>query len=157
MSAEIWDQIKFVWERYIFSQSLDPDHGFLRSVKADIICIIWTKLYIQSTLNNDLLLWHTQLIESWFKSWAHFSFHIHWIVYVLAYSNFIFEFQNSFSTAQNGPLCPIIFIMSFIWIVWSTLYVYIHISESEVKTADVFSKVGRKKTPSFTLLLFFSS
>ena len=31
---------------------------------------------------------------------------IHWIVYVLAYLNFIFEFWSSFSTAQNGPLYP---------------------------------------------------
>ena len=31
---------------------------------------------------------------------------IHWIVYVLAYLNFIFEFSTSCSTAQNGPLCP---------------------------------------------------
>jgi hypothetical protein len=27
-------------------------------------------------------------------------------VYVLAYLNFVFEFQSSFSTAQNGSLCP---------------------------------------------------
>ena len=27
-------------------------------------------------------------------------------LYVLAYLNFVFEFQSSFSTAQNGPLCP---------------------------------------------------
>ena len=31
---------------------------------------------------------------------------IHWIVYVLAYFNFIFEFYSKFSTAQNNPLCP---------------------------------------------------
>ena len=31
---------------------------------------------------------------------------IHWIVYVLANLNFIFEFSSSFSTAQNGSLCP---------------------------------------------------
>ena len=31
---------------------------------------------------------------------------IHWTVYVLAYSNIIFEFSTRFSTAQNGPLCP---------------------------------------------------
>ena len=38
----------------------------------------WTKLYIPSTLNIDLILWHTQLIvcvenvKSWFKSWVFF-------------------------------------------------------------------------------------
>ena len=31
---------------------------------------------------------------------------IHWMVYVLAYLNVILEFQSSFSSAQNGPLCP---------------------------------------------------
>ena len=31
---------------------------------------------------------------------------IHWMVYLLAYMNFILEFQSSFSSAQNGPLCP---------------------------------------------------
>ena len=30
----------------------------------------------------------------------------YWIVHVLAYLNFIFEFQSSFSTVQNGRLCP---------------------------------------------------
>ena len=28
------------------------------------------------------------------------------IVYVLAYLNFTFEFQSSFSAAQNGQVCP---------------------------------------------------
>ena len=31
---------------------------------------------------------------------------IHWMVYVLAYLNFMLEFESSFSYAQNGPLCP---------------------------------------------------
>ena len=36
----------------------------------------WSKLYIPSTLNIDLILWHTQMIvcaenvKSWFKSWV---------------------------------------------------------------------------------------
>ena len=66
--------------------------------------VVGAKLYIPSTLNIDLILWHSQLIvcagnvKSWFKSWV-FPFHfkliscpIHWIVRVLAYLNFIFEF-----------------------------------------------------------------
>ena len=32
--------------------------------------------------------------------------HIHWIVYVLAYLNFIFEFYSSFSTAQKWTALP---------------------------------------------------
>ena len=39
-----------------------------------------------------------------------YSFHLYPVpyieLYVLAYSNFMFEFSSSFSTAQNGPLCP---------------------------------------------------
>ena len=31
---------------------------------------------------------------------------IHWIVCVLAYLKFIFEFWSSFSAVQNGRLCP---------------------------------------------------
>ena len=31
---------------------------------------------------------------------------IHWVVYLLALLNFILEFWNSFSSAQNGPFCP---------------------------------------------------
>ena len=50
---------------------------------------------------------------------------IHWIVYVLAYWNFIFEFYSSFSATRNGRLCQTHKSMSFIWIVWSTLYVYL--------------------------------
>ena len=72
------------------------------------------KLYIPSTLNFDLILWHIQLIvwaenvKSWFKSWVFKLIFcpIQWIVCLLAYLNFIFEFWSSFSAAQNGRLCP---------------------------------------------------
>ena len=59
------------------------------------------ELYIPSTLNIDLILWHTQLIVSAVNGLNHGLFlslfkvtpsPIHWIVYVLAYLNFIFEF-----------------------------------------------------------------
>ena len=58
------------------------------------------KLYISSTLNIDLILWHTQLIfraenvESWVFPFffKHISWPIHWIVCVLVCLNFIFEF-----------------------------------------------------------------
>jgi hypothetical protein len=50
---------------------------------------------------------------------------IHWIVYVLAYLNFISEFSSSFSTAKTAPSAQTHRTMSFIWIVWSTLYVYL--------------------------------
>ena len=49
-----------------------------------------TKLYITSTLNIDLILWHTQLIvcacnvKSWSKSWViHFTFQAYTLPYTL--------------------------------------------------------------------------
>ena len=52
---------------------------------------------------------------------------IHWIMCVLAYSNFVFQFQSIFCTVQNDPLSPDTEkkSVSFIWIVWRTLYVYL--------------------------------
>ena len=55
---------------------------------------------------------------------------IHWIIYVLAYLDFMFEFQSSFSTAHNGPVqmarsAQTHKSISFILIVWSTLYIYL--------------------------------
>ena len=46
------------------------------------------KLYIPSTLNNDYLLWHTQLIvcavKSWFKSRVIiFTFQVFWVKNIL--------------------------------------------------------------------------
>ena len=74
------------------------------------------KLYIPSTLNIDLILWHTQLIvcagnvKSWFKSWIfHFTFQAYILPNILncmGVSLFKFELYSSFSAAQNGRLCP---------------------------------------------------
>ena len=44
------------------------------------------------------------------------------LYYVLAYLNFILEFYSSFGTARSAQTHKSI---SFIWIVWSTLYVYL--------------------------------
>ena len=69
--------------------------------------VLKAKLYILSTLNIDLILWHSQLIacaenvKSWFKSWG-----------------FPFTFQAYILPQTHKS-------MSFIWIVWSTLYVYL--------------------------------
>ena len=64
---------------------------------------VWVQSYITqvSTLNFDLILWHTQLIMSKMLNhgWNHGLFislfklipcPMHWIIYVLAYLNFIF-------------------------------------------------------------------
>ena len=94
-----------------------------------------TKLYIPSTLNIDLILWHTQLLLT-FKMLNHDLNHvfflslfkliscpIHWIVCVFAYLhlNFIavLGLPKTAGSAKTHKS------MSFIWIVWSTLYVYI--------------------------------
>ena len=54
-----------------------------------------------------------------------FHCHIHWIVYVLTYLNFIFEFESSFSTTQTAQSAQTHESKGFIRIVWSTLYVYL--------------------------------
>ena len=59
------------------------------------------KLYIPSTLNIDLILWHTQLIvcaenvKSWFKSWVFpFTFQAYILPYTLNCMRVIlFEFH----------------------------------------------------------------
>ena len=61
----------------------------------------------------------------------------HWIENLLGYLNFIF----SFSTAGNGPLCPDIWNIIFIWIVWRTLYVYLWVGDgiwaSQVQCTEI--------------------
>ena len=56
---------------------------------------VWSEM-LNNCLNHGLLLSFFKLIPC----------PIHWIVCVLAYVNFAFEFYSRFSTAQNGPLCP---------------------------------------------------
>ena len=68
------------------------------------------KLYIPSTLNIDLILWHTQLIvcAENVKSWGFpFTFQAYTLLHTLnciCVSLFKFEFQSSFITGQKGPL-----------------------------------------------------
>ena len=64
-----------------------------------------SKFYIPSTLNIDLILWHTQLIvcaenvKSWLKSWVfNFTFEAYKLphtlncIQIIAYLNLIYEF-----------------------------------------------------------------
>ena len=101
---------------------------------------MYPKLYIPSTLNIELILWHTQLIvcagnvKSWFKSWV-FPFTlqafgaIHGFVCVLAYLNFNFwavlMLPKKAGSAQTHKG------MSFIW---STLYLCISLDVSQIKS-----------------------
>ena len=64
--------------------------------------VLYSKSYIPSTLNIDLILWHTQVIvcavnvKSWVISFTYINpipCHIRWIKYVVAYVNFLFEFK----------------------------------------------------------------
>ena len=55
-----------------------------------LMSALYPKLYIPSTLNIDLILWHTQLIvcaenvKSWFKSWVFpFTFQAYILPYTL--------------------------------------------------------------------------
>ena len=62
---------------------------------------------------------------------------MHWIVCVLAYLNFIFEFRAVLvlpKTAGSAQTCRS---MSFIWIVWSTLYVYLWIPPKKLRCTVV--------------------
>ena len=86
------------------------------------------KLYIPSTLNIDLILWHTQLIlcaenvKSWFKSWVFpFTFQAYILPHTLNCMcvRAVLVLPKTASSAQTYKS------MSFIWIVWSTLYVYL--------------------------------
>ena len=52
-------------------------------------------------------------------------FSIHWIVYVLAYSYFIFEFKAFLALHKMACSAQPHKSISFIWFVWSTLYVYL--------------------------------
>ena len=91
---------------------------------------VQTKLYIPSTLNIDLILWHCvcskmlnlRLFLSLFKL---IPCPIHWIVCVLAYLNLIFEFKAVLVLPKTADSAQTHKSRSFIWIVWSTLYVYL--------------------------------
>ena len=50
---------------------------------------------------------------------------IHWIVCVLAYFNFILNFRAVLVLPKTAGSAQTHRSMSFIWIVWSTLYVYL--------------------------------
>ena len=63
-------------EKYIVCS--DVLHKSSKPLESTVHLFKWTsvsKLYISSTVNIDLILWHTQLIvcaenvKSWFKSW----------------------------------------------------------------------------------------
>ena len=89
-----WNTFLFIWIPTVSSCSQlffsfgRPGHIFFAQSP---------KLYIPSTLNIELILWHTQLIVCAIKCWNHGFFLslfklIHWILCVLAYLNLIFEF-----------------------------------------------------------------
>ena len=67
---------------------------------------------------------------------------VHWNVYVLAYWNFIFEFlvlalPKTVGSAQTHKN------ISFIWIVWSTLYVYLWV-KCELQDCDLQASAWEK-------------
>ena len=80
-------------------------------------------------------------MKSWHKSWViSFTFQAYTLPHTLNHMcvNFIFEFLISFSTVWNSPVCTQKNISS-IWIVWSTLYVYLWKLEQKWKSFWDFS------------------
>ena len=123
----------------------------------DIMCMIcrrktwlFLKFYIPSTLNIDLLLWHTQLIvcaenvKSWFKHRFFLSLFKriscpYTELYLckpisISYLNFraVLVLPKTAGSAQTHKS------MSFIWIVWSTLYVYLW---AKAEMGEIISQV----------------
>ena len=96
-----------------------------------------SKLYIPNTLNIDLILWHTQLIvcaenvKSWVKIWViSFTFQAYtlpntWNCMCVGLCKFHIWILKHFFHCPKRPALPRHKSISFIWIVWSTLYVYL--------------------------------
>ena len=75
-----------------------------------------TKLYIPSTLNIVLILWHplrytlASTIDCGYSKMLNhgLNHYVFSLVCVSAYLNFIFEFKSSFGTAQNSRFCLLV-------------------------------------------------
>ena len=130
------DEKIFEGALWLLTEVKYPNPSFFHC-NSKIAVIPKVKLYIPSTLNVDLILWQTILIvcaenvKSWFKLGVFLllfsiSCPIPWIVCVSAY-----VFKISYLTFRAVLVLPKTAgsaqthkSMSFIWIVWSTLYVY---------------------------------
>ena len=65
---------------------------------------------------------------------------IHWIVYVLAYLNFIFEFKAVLALPKMVRSAQTHKNISFIWIVWSSLYVNLCQHAKKIYAPQSFSR-----------------
>ena len=80
---------------------------------------------------------------------------IHWIVCVLAYLNFIFEFLSSFSAAQNQPALPRHIKVRVSFELFGALYMYISGPNStgqsfDKKYGSIFEKlITKENLPNF--------
>ena len=84
--AKFWPRAKVIYTKY--------SKHWLYTVANTIDCVCSKML--NHGLNHGLFISLFKLVPC----------PIHWIVYVLTFLNFIYEFSCSFSTSQNGPLCP---------------------------------------------------
>ena len=121
-----------VWEESVFLNHPTLHQGFKRALNPGTN---QSYLYTPNTLNIDLILLQTQLIlcaenvKSWLKSWLFpFTFQAYILPHTLNYMRVsLFEFRiwavlvlpKTAGSAQTHKS------ISFIWIVWSTLYVYL--------------------------------
>ena len=96
--------------------------------------VFLSKLYIPSTLNIDLILWHTQLIvKSWVKSWViYFTFqaytlpHTYIDLYMCQPIQILYlNLKADLALPKMAGSAQTHKSISFICIIWSTLYVYL--------------------------------
>ena len=58
------------YRNFLWCLSWRLDHQINGKFGIPVLLTIGTKLYIPSTLNIDLILWHTQNVKTWVKSWV---------------------------------------------------------------------------------------
>ena len=93
------------------------------------------EIYIPSTLNVDLILWHTQLIvcaenvKSWFKSWVFpFTFQAYILPHTLncmCVSLFHIRILEQFQCCSNRPALPRQIYVCVSFELFGALYMYI--------------------------------
>ena len=88
---------------------------------------------LNHVLNHELFLSLFKLIPC----------HKHWIACVLAYINFIFDFHFKavLTLPKMAPSAQIHKSISFNWIVWSTLYVYLWVGSEKCQFLVTFCNI----------------
>ena len=76
-------------------------------IKGQLIskCLFGVSTFFQKTNENKSTSSEVEFVRSFLEETSAWKNHFEFL-WPLAYLNFIFEFQNSFSASQNGRLCP---------------------------------------------------